>query len=435
VRAVREDAPTTTGRGVLTDDRVVLGNASARPTVRFDHTSPEFARDADAITRDLRERCPVAYTESHGGHWIVTGYENFAKSMRDETTFSSRHETDSDGIRFGGVNIPEAPYENALLEMDPPEWNIYRRILNPLFAPQPVERLKPKLLEFTTACLDRHIESGTIDFVLDLANPVPAQATLAFLGLPLDDWAKYAEPAHEVVYTRPGTPEFAKAVEGQQWMFEALSLAVAERRRNPRDDNLSSIIGSEIDGRSLEDGEIVSLLGTIINGGVDTTTALLANAVEFLDRERGLRTRLIENPTLIGSATEEFLRYFSPVQTFARTVARDTELDGEHLRRGDRVLMCFGAVNHDESEFREADRFVLDRRPNRHVAFGLGKHRCIGSTLARAEFAVMLEQILQRLPDYEIDRSATKRYPSLGIVNGYITMPGRFTPGDRTGER
>src|SRR5439155_18488081 len=215
----------------------------------------------------------------------------------------------------------------------------------------------------------------------------------------------------------------------------ALSLAVAERRRNPRDDNLSSIIGSEIDGRSLEDGEIVSLLGTIINGGVDTTTALLANAVEFLDRERGLRTRLIENPTLIGSATEEFLRDFSPVQTFARTVARDTELDGEHLRGGDRVLMCFGAVNHDESEFREADRFVLDRRPNRHVAFGLGKHRCIGSTLARAEFAVMLEQILQRLPDYEIDRSATKRYPSLGIVNGYITMPGRFTPGDRTGER
>ena len=406
----------------------------SRPTVEFDHTSPEYARDADAITRDLRARCPVAFTEAHGGHWIVTGYESFSRSMRDETTFSSRHESaEGDGIRFGGVNIPEAPYENALLEMDPPEWNFFRRILNPLFAPAAVERLKPKLLEFTTACLDRHIESGTIDFVLDLANPVPAQATLAFLGLPLDDWEKYAEPAHEVVYTRPGTPEFTKAVEGQQWMFEAVAVAVAERRRQPRNDNLSSIIGAEIDGRSLTDDEIVSLLGTIINGGVDTTTSLLANAVEFLDRERDVRTRLIDDPALIPGATEEFLRYFSPVQAFARTVARDTELEGEQLRRGDRVLMCFGAVNRDESEFPEADAFVVDRQPNRHVAFGLGKHRCIGSTLARAEFAVMLEQILQRLPDYEIDRSATKRYPSLGIVNGYITMPGRFTPRSRSG--
>ena len=267
--------------------------------------------------------------------------------------------------------------------MDPPEWNIFRRILNPLFAPPAIERMKPELLEFTTRSLDKRIESGTIDFVLDLANPVPAQAVLAFLGLPLEDWEHYAEPAHEVVYTRPGTPEFTKAVEGQAWMFEAVAQAVADRRANPRDDNLSSIITTKIEGRTLGDEEIVSLLGTIINGGVDTTTSLIANALEYLDSHRDVRARLVDHPELIPGATEEFLRYFSPVQAFARTVAQDTDLDGQQLERGDRVLMCFGSANRDEAEFPDADTFVVDREPNRHVAFGLGKHRCIGSTLAR----------------------------------------------------
>jgi cytochrome P450 len=406
---------------------------NGRTVVEFDHTSPEHARASDAITRELREQCPVAYTESNGGHWIITGYDSFAKAMRSEKVFSSRHETDPhDGVRFGGVNIPEAPYENALIEMDPPEWNVFRKILNPLFSPPAVEKLEGGLLDFTNDCIDRHIESGAIDFVIDLANPVPAVAVLALLGLPLDDWERYAAPAHEVVYTRPGTPEFQQAVAGQGWMFETLASAIAERREHPRQDNLSAIVAADVNGRTLTDEEIVSLLGTVINGGVDTTTSLLANAVAHLDRDRDLRALLIAQPDLIPSATEEFLRYYSPVQAFARTVAQDIELEGAALSRGDRALMCFGAVNRDHSEFPDADSFVVDRFPNRHVAFGLGKHRCIGSTLARAEFAIVLRQILARMPDYEIDGDRAIQYPSIGIVNGYITMPATFTPGSRS---
>jgi cytochrome P450 len=135
---------------------------------------------------------------------------------------------------------------------------------------------------------------------------------------------------------------------------------------------------------------------------------------------------------MIPAATEEFLRYFSPVHAFSRTVARDTELDGQKLHPGERVLLCFGSANRDDAQFPEPDTFVPDRFPNRHVAFGLGKHRCIGSTLARHEFAVMLEEVLRRVPDYKLDRARMKRYPSIGIVNGYVTMPGRFTPGQRT---
>jgi cytochrome P450 len=402
--------------------------------IEFDHTSPEYAADADTIMHDIRETCPVAYTESNGGHWLITNYASFAAAMRNEQTFSSRHDSieEADGVRFMGVNIPEAPYENALVEMDPPEWNVFRKILNPMFSPPAIAAMEGELIDFTDECIDRHIESGAIDFVLDLANPVPAMAVLALFGLSLDDWERYAGPAHEVVYSRPGTAEFQQAVDGQAWMFETIAETIAERRAHPGDDNLSAIILAEVNGRSLTDAEIVSLLGTVINGGVDTTTSLLANAIELLDRDHELRARLVADPELIQPATEEFLRYFSPVQAFARTVAQDVELEGATLRRGDRALMCFGAVNRDGDEFPDADAFIPDRFPNRHVAFGLGKHRCIGSTLARAEFAIMLRQILARMPDFEIDRSRTTRYPSLGIVNGYITMPASFTPGSRS---
>ena len=405
-----------------------MDGTTERTVVEFDHTSPEYAAQAGAITAELRTRCPVAYSESHDGFWVITGYDELAASMRDEATFSSRHLTADDGVRFGGVNIPEAPYENALVEMDPPEWNAFRRVLNPMFAPAAVERLHPELVQFTETAIDAHAGTGSIDFVLDLANPVPAQATLAFLGLELDDWPRFAEPAHEVVYTRPGTPEFQRAVDGQQWMFETLAAAVADCREAPRDDNLSRIVHAEVDGRTFADDEVVSLLGTIINGGVDTTTALFANAIEYLDRNHELRDRLVEQPELVPTATEEFLRYFSPVQAFARTVAQDTELGDQHLQRGDRVLMCFASANRDGREFPDPDEFVADRQPNRHVAFGMGKHRCIGSTLARAEFATMLATTLRRIPDFRIDRAETVRYPSLGIVNGYVSMPAAFTP-------
>jgi cytochrome P450 len=405
-----------------------VDGTAARTVVEFDHTSPEYAQQAHDVTAQLRARCPVAYSESHEGFWVITGYDALAASMRDETTFSSRHVTADDGVRFGGVNIPEAPYENALVEMDPPEWNAFRRVLNPMFAPAAVERLVPDLVRFTDAAIDARAATGSIDFVLDLANPVPAQATLAFLGLDLEEWRRYAEPAHEVVYTRPGTPEFQRAVDGQQWMFEALFAAVGDRRRQPRDDNLSRIVHSDVDGRTFADEEVVSLLGTIVNGGVDTTTALFANAIEHLDRDHDLRDRLLAEPGLVPHATEEFLRYFSPVQAFARTVAQDTELGDQQLRRGDRVLMCFASANRDGGEFPDPDAFVAERQPNRHVAFGMGKHRCIGSTLARAEFTTMLTSTLRRIPDFRIDRAATVRYPSLGIVNGYVSMPATFTP-------
>ena len=402
------------------------------PVIAFDHTAPDYAVNMESINRELRERCPVAFTESHGGYWVVAGYEPLAAAMRDDATFSSLHAPDPiDGVRFAGVNIPEAPYCNRLLEEDPPEWAGPRRMLAPFFSPGAVEALRPQLAHWTTVAIDEVIEFGEVDFVLDIANPVPAQATLLLLGLPVEDWDRYAAPAHEVVFTRPGTPEFERAVAGQAWMFEELYRQITARRAEPRDDMLGRMVTTEVDGRLLDDAELVSLCGTMINGGVDTTTALLANVVDHLDRDHDLRVQLIADPGLLPAATEEFLRFFSPVQSFSRTVTHDTELAGRSLGRGDRVLMCFGSANRDRVEFPEPDSFVVDRFPNRHVAFGVGKHRCIGSTLAREVFMAMLSQILERMPDYELDRDGSERYESCGIVNGWVRLPGRFTPAPR----
>lgn len=401
--------------------------------VGFDHTSPEHARATDEILRDLRARCPVAFTEQHGGYFVLSRYQDVAGSLRDEATFSSKHIPEPlDGVHYGGINIPEAPYFNVLAEMDPPEWNTFRRILTPTFSPPAIEKLIPHVHAFSTECIDDVIESGRIDFVDDLANPVPAKMTMLLLGLPLEDWRGYADPMHKLIFTRPGTPEFDEAVRGQEWMFEAMGRAVADRRANPTGDVLSEIVETEVDGYRPTEEEIVKLLFTVISGGVDTTTALLSNAVEYLDRHRDVRQRLIDDPELLPAATEEFLRHFTPVQNVARTIAKDVEIEGTQLCPGDRVLMSFASANFDDDEFPDADAFVLDRSPNRHVAFGMGKHRCIGAALARNEFQAMLEEVLNRMPDYEIDRSGIEQYPSKGIVNGWIHLPATFAPGTRS---
>ncbi len=305
--------------------------------------------------------------------------------------------------------------------------------LTPTFSPPAIERLIPHVSEFTSQCIDRVIETGEIDFVVDIANPVPAMMTMILLGLPLEDWQGYADPMHKLICTRPGTPEFERAVVGQEWMFDAMARAVAERRTKPNGDALSQIVEAEVDGRRLNDEEIVKLIFTVISGGVDTTTALLSNAVEFLDRNPEVRQQLIDDPELLPLATEEFLRFVTPVQAFSRTVAQEVDIEQQRLCPGDRVLMSFASANRDETEFPDPDSFVIDRSPNRHIAFGMGKHRCIGSSLARQEFQLMLQGILERMPDYRIDRSRTERYPSKGLVNGWIHLPATFTPGARAG--
>jgi cytochrome P450 len=293
--------------------------------------------------------------------------------------------------------------------------------------------MEPTVRVIAHALVDRFIEQGRADLVLDLANPLPAIITMKLLGLPLADWETYATAMHKVLYTRPDTEEFAELSRQYSDLARAVFVTVAERRAVPTDDLLSCLATTEIRGERLDDERIGNIVHLVIAGGVDTTTALTANALLYLAEHPEERARLVAEPDRRALAAEEFLRFFSPIQALARTVTADTELGGQQLRAGDRVLVCWAGANHDPAQFAQPDEVVLDRFPNRHTAFGLGLHRCVGSNLARSEFKVMLDVVLDRLADYQIDVEAVAPYPSIGVVNGYIRVPATFTPGPLVG--
>jgi cytochrome P450 len=203
---------------------------------------------------------------------------------------------------------------------------------------------------------------------------------------------------------------------------------VSERRSRPQDDLASVLATATVNGEPLPDAHVLAMCGLVAAGGVDTTTALTANALHWLHANPGHRRRLIEDPGLIPVAVEEFLRYFSPVQMMARTATRDVELGGQPIRAGDRLLLSFAAANRDPSIFTDPADLILDRTPNRYISFGNGVHRCVGSHLARVQATVMLEEILKRMPDYAIDDAQAVRYPTIGAINGYIDLPATFTP-------
>lgn len=390
----------------------------------FDHHSPEFAEDPWSVYEELRSRCPVMHSKEHGGFWVASRYQDVARVARDDATFSSE----------GGVVVPPPEYRVIPIDMDPPEFFPYRRILNPLFSPPAVEKIEPQIRELAVDLIDGFIEEGTCDFVEDFASPLPAITTLGILGFPREEWHDFAFPIHHSVFNTPAEefddPATAEKVANSQLRMRArIREVLEERRREPRDDGITSIANAEVEGRRLTDDDIVDTVALILIGGLDTTTSAIGNALIYLSDNPEARRRLIEEPELMPTAVEEFLRYQAPVQGLARTVTRDTELGDEELREGDRVLMLWASANRDEEEFEDPDQVRLDRHPNRHLTFGVGVHRCLGSNLARAEFRIALEEVLARIPDYEIDHEGIVRGHDVGVVYGYTRIPARFEPG------
>jgi cytochrome P450 len=409
-----------------------------RPVIVFDHHFKEYANcvfnDPTGFFQQMQREHRVAWTESYGGFWLISGYEDIRRVSEDDAVFSSRNDLPQKGVTaYSGITIPGTGARSTPIEMDPPEFFDYRRLLNRWFAPAAIEKLKPRMAAFTTWCIDRHIESGNIDLVLDLASPVPAMMTLHVLGIPLEHWHLYADTSHAVVYTPPNSPEKRKAIEGDRMMRGTFVDVIKERRRKPGDDIITHLINTRIEGRPIPDSTLIEICSLIVHGGVDTTTSLLANTFEYLERSPADRQRLINDPGLIFSAGEEFLRYYCPVQMLARTATHDVELGGQQIRAGERIGLWWAAANHDPAVFNHPEQIILDRFPNRHAAFGLGIHRCLGSNFARAQYAIVLEEVLKRMPDYRLKREQAEHYESIGTVNGYVKVPATFTPGKRLG--
>jgi cytochrome P450 len=398
-----------------------------RTSTQFDHHSTEYAQNSQAINAELRAQCPVAHTDAHGGFWVISRYEDVVAAAKNDVAFASGHSVN--GVSPLGVTIPPAPLPMYPIEMDAPEYLPYRKLLNGFFSPGVSKTWQEPVTRWVDTCIDQVIEKGSFDLVDDLANPVPALFTCEFLGLPVEDWRAYGEVQHEIIYTPPAEqgPVLKKYLEviGRVWEL------ITAQRQSPGEGLIGALVSATIDGEPIADEMVLSMVNLVMAGGFDTTTAVTVNSLIYLADHPEVRQRLIDDPSLLPQACEEFLRYFTPQQALARTVTCPVTVGDVELQPGERVLLSWASANQDEAVFDHPDEVVIDRFPNRHTTFGIGIHRCLGSHIARMEMATMISRVLDRMPDYQVRHDVARRYTSIGIINGWISAPATFTPGVR----
>lgn len=418
-------------------DRVAPGSPPpGAPVVDFDHHRRDFHDRRVQAWAELRRTCPVAWNPNHGGFWAVASYDEVCAVSRDSAVYSSAYEPAAvDGVDLHGiagvprkVGIPRA----GIAEVEGADHVALRRAMNPFLLPEAARWHEPLVEGAARWFLDEAIESGTVDLVEDYAGPVAAVLTMALIGLPLDGWRPYADLFHATIARRPSDPRYQDAIGRVPEMLERLRGEAQRRRDDPGADMLSALVAVERDGAPLDDEAVTSVLWNLVGGGLDTTASLTALSLLHLAEHPGQRRRLLDEPDLLERATEEFLRYFSVNEQLSRTVATDTELGGQHLRAGDRVLISWLSANRDERVFDDPDEVVLDRAPNPHVAFGVGPHRCIGMHVARSSFRILVREVLERIPDYEV-AEPPEAYDGNPLLNGLVRLPVTFTPGPRLG--
>jgi cytochrome P450 len=403
----------------------------------FDRHTPQYREQFEGTTTEMLSKCPVAWSDTYGGHWVAAGHSQVFELARSAEYVSSDHDPNNERRGYKGIMIPtpNVGFRGGFIEMDPPEQRQYRQLLNPFLSPAAVARWQPLVDEVVRASLNEVIETGEIDFVDHLANIVPAVLTLAMLGVPLKNWDIYVEPVHASVYTPPNSPDQARIQRGREAMRDDMALQFAEIKANPRPGMINALANAEIVGSPPPEYEVLGVISLIIGGGFDTTTALTSHALEWLSQHPGERARLsAERDTLLDSATEELLRYFTPAPGNGRTISADCEIAGQQFKEGERLYLSWAMSNRDPAVFADPNEVDLARAGNRHHSFGLGIHRCIGSNVARMVFKRMLVGVLDRMPDYVCDPACAEHYETIGTIQGMKHLPATFTPGSRIGD-
>ena len=386
----------------------------------FDHTSEEYAARAPELWDDFRERCPVAHSDAHGGVWLPTRHEDVSAIARDTDAFSS------EGIIVSVIK-PEgiAPVGYAPpITSDPPFHAEARRILLPAFSPKAVAALEPKTRELCRSLIaDLLVQPGpTVDAAIGYAQDIPVRVIAHMLGLPEEDGPRFRTFIHRIL-EKPG--QYADAIAPEDTLIHYLSTHLRERRRQPPKDDLTSfLLDAEMDGRPLTDEHIFGTVALMLIAGIDTTWSAIGAGIWHLAQHPEDRARLRDDPDVLPFAIEEILRFYAPV-TMARIAATDTEIGGCPVAERDWVLLPFPAANRDPDAFDRADEFVIDRKANRHLAFGLGIHRCLGSNLARMELTVAIEEWTRAISEFELADPGTVRW-STGQVRGPRELPVRI---------
>jgi cytochrome P450 len=371
-------------------------------------------RDPYPLYRQLRDEDPVHFSERHQ-IWVLSRFADVYAAALDSSNFSSAR----------GISLSNEHEHLALLPtmvmMDPPEHTGYRRLVNRELSPRAVGSIEPGLRRFVAERIGALCDSGTGDFVAEVARPVPCYVVAHYLGVPESDRSMFAQWTEAIVQGNVSglLYDAGAALRDLYFYFDSL---VSELRKNPGEDMLSGLLSSGPDGAGLSTEEILGYAFVMVAGGNDTTTGLLGGTAELLTEHPEARRKLIEEPSLIRGAVEEFLRMTTPVQGLCRVTGRDVEVGGVRIPADSRVLLCYGAANRDPREFGpDADELDITRPVRRHLTFASGVHHCLGSHAARLQGRIVIEELLRACPDFAVDAAAgvfadgafTRRYESL----------------------
>jgi len=385
----------------------------------FSHLEPEWAADPYPIQDELRQRCPIAHTDRFGGGWLPTRYEDVASIAYDTDRFSSR------SIIMGNFRPPVdiAPIGGSPpISSDPPFHHDARKLLLPAFTKTAVGRQEQATRAFCHALIDSFDGRDVVDAAAEYAQHIPMRVIADMLGFPPQDGPKFREFVESTLEGINLPPE--QRIERMTALFDYLLDQVHDHLDRPRDDLTSYLINAELYGSKLSADHVVGAMALLLIAGIDTTWSAIGASLWHLARNPADRERLAAEPALLPTAMEEFLRAYAPV-TMARLVKQDMHWHGVDMKADDWILLSFPAANRDPAQFDRAGEVVIDREVNRHAAFGLGIHRCLGSHLARMELRVALEAWLERIPEFGLADPEAVTW-STGQIRGPRTLPLRI---------
>ncbi len=385
----------------------------------FDVLDPGYIENPFRIWDDLRESCPIAHTERRGGAWMLTRYADVVAAAHDVERFSSLEVgVINNGVQREPEEDPAAQYGLPPISADPPLHTWTRRIILPWFSHKRVAGYEAMTRDLCRSHIDEFIDAGQADAAVDYAQQIPVRVIASILGVPeslSDTFTGWVRDMLEFA----DDPE--RNLRGQEGIGSYLIAEIERRKVDPGDDLISELLRTSHEGAPLPEGLVLGMAALVMIAGIDTTWSSIGSSLWHLATHPDHAARLVAEPELMPSAVEELLRAYSPV-TMARVVTTDTKFRGCPMHEGDKLLMNFPAANRDPEVFERAEEVVLDRRINRHVAFGSGIHRCAGSNLARMELTVALEEWLRRIPTFRPAEGAELAWAG-GQVRGPRILP------------
>lgn len=376
-----------------------------------------YAGDPEPTYAWMRAHAPV-YWDSTNRIWGIARYHDIVAIEKDTVTFTSAR-----GFR------PNLDGDTSMIGLDDPLHTTRRRLVSRRFTPRAAHEYEGEIRAVVTRLIDAVSSNGECEVVQDLAAPLPAMMIGWLLGFDDDLWPKLRDWSETTIAAGGGPRYLSDDVVVAAADFAVHAAALAETKRaQPGDDCMTVWTEAEIDGCPLEDGDIISEALLLLDGGAETTRNVIATTILLLSRHPDQRQLLIDDPSLIPIAVEEFIRYVTPILNMRRTATRDVEFGGQLIREGDEVLLMYSSANRDEAVFDDPQRFDVTRTHNNHIAFGFGTHFCLGASLARLELRVFFEELLRRLPDIAPAPGVVPEFVPGAFVRGLRTLPSVFTP-------